>query len=84
MSIKGLHSVGTGDIIMKMILLCTQMCELREQMTELQAARFEQEARCRKLEAEVVERQADLQRSLLETEQVRELMAKAEKVREML
>ncbi|KAK3800673.1 hypothetical protein RRG08_003079 [Elysia crispata] len=57
----------------------TEMCELREQMTELQAARFEQEARCRKLEAEVVERQADLQRSLLETEQVRELMAKAEK-----
>ena len=65
------------------MFVSTQICELREQMTELQAAKFEQETRCRKLEAEVVERQADLQRSLLETEKVREQMTKAEKVREI-
>ncbi|GFO15463.1 Elks/rab6-interacting/cast family member 1, partial [Plakobranchus ocellatus] len=67
-----------GDHKMEAVL-DARICELREQMTELQAVKFEQETQSRKLEAELAERQADLQRALLDTEQFRELMTKAQK-----
>ncbi|XP_059151047.1 ELKS/Rab6-interacting/CAST family member 1-like [Physella acuta] len=47
----------------------TEICELREQTTELQAIKFEQEGKIRKLESELQEKRADYQRITLELEE---------------
>ncbi|CAL1529099.1 unnamed protein product [Lymnaea stagnalis] len=47
----------------------TEICELREQTTELQAKKFEQDGKIRKLESEIQEKLTDYQRITLELEE---------------